>query len=384
MYRGVGGSLDSMTRKWAHDQLVRRRLAAGLVAGFLLAAPAAASAAPKISEAGDSARTAAEVRRYWTPKRMENATPVGVLKVGGTPTPQAEDEGSEGPTPRAGSIAYTSGELPDTLSFPNRVHGKVFFTRPGAGNFVCSGTAVDALNLSTVITAGHCVRWNGAWATNFEFVPGYPEEDEGGNPIYGEWAATQESAPSQWVSSQNFKFDVGAVVVAENGGQPLEDVVGARGILFDQPVSGAVRSHGYPAVSPFDGSKLRYCDSTLGFLDPLTAGSSGPQTMGIGCDMNGGSSGGGWVIDDGGVGSVISLNSYGRTSTPEVMYGPYFGSTIEALYDSVEADAPGGASTPAAGGTTAIPQNLAPLATTKVKCKKPKKKGKRKRCKAAR
>jgi V8-like Glu-specific endopeptidase len=277
-----------MTRMWTHDQLVRSRVAAGLVAAFLLAAPAAASAAPKVSEAGDSARTAAEVRRYWIPKRMENAIPVGVLTAGGDGTPQAGDEGIARPDPRAGAIAYTSGELTDTTSFPNQVHGKVFFTRPGAGNFVCSGTAVDAVNLSTVITAGHCVHWDGAWATNFAFVPGYQD----GNRPYGTWAATAEAAPSQWVSSKNFNFDVGAAVVAENtSGQSLEEVVGARGILFDQPVSGAVRSHGYPAASPFDGSKLRYCDSTLGFLDPLSGGGGAPQTMGLGCDMTPGSSG---------------------------------------------------------------------------------------------
>jgi V8-like Glu-specific endopeptidase len=369
-----------MARKWTHDQLVRMRAAAALVAAIALAAPATALAAPAVLDAGDSARTAAQVRRYWTPKRMENAEPVPALRVG-APTPKAGDEGSGGPAPRAGSIAYTSGELADTLSSPNRVHGKVFFTRPGAGNFVCSGTAVEAPNLSTVITAGHCVHFDGAWSTNFAFVPGYRD----GIRPYGTWAATGESAPSRWVSSEDFKYDVGVAVVAENSiGQSLEEVVGARGILFDQPVSGAVRSHGYPAKSPFDGSKLRYCDSTLGYLDPFT---SPPQTMGIGCDMNGGSSGGGWVIDDGRNGSVISLNSYTRSSTPEVMYGPYFGSTVEALYDSVEGDAPGGLSTPSAGGPTAIPQNLAPLATTSVKCKKHKKhrkRGKRKRCKVAR
>jgi V8-like Glu-specific endopeptidase len=364
-----------MTRKQTYDQLVRMRAAVVLVAAFAFAAPATALASPAVLDAGDSARTAAQVSRYWTPKRMENAKPVPALTVG-APTTQAADEGSDAPAPRAGLVAYSSGELTDTLSFPNRVHGKVFFTRAGS-NWQCSGTAVEAINLSTVITAGHCVHYQGAWATNFAFVPGY----RNGNRPYGTWAATEESAPSAWVSSENFRFDVGAAVVAENGsGQSLEDVVGARGIRFDQPVSGAVRSHGYPAGSPFDGSKLRYCDSTLGFLDPLTAGGSGPQTMGIGCDMTPGSSGGGWVVGD----SVISLNSYSRSTTPEVMYGPYFGSTIAALYDSVKDDAPGGGSTPSAGGTTAIPQSLAPLATTKVKCKKHRKRGKRKRCKAAR
>jgi V8-like Glu-specific endopeptidase len=350
----------------------RRRICTAALAATLLLTPAASEAAPTVLEAGDSGRTAAEVRRYWTPKRMENARPVKLL-VGGAP---AADEGGAAPAPRAGSIPYTSGELTDTLSFPNRVHGKVFFTRPGSGNFVCSGTAVDANNQSTVITAGHCVRFEGNWSTNFAFVPGYQD----GNRPYGTWAATEESAPSQWVFSEDFRYDVGAAVVAENGsGQALEEVVGARGILFNQPVSGAVRSRGYPALSPFDGSKLRYCDSNLGHRDPLT---SSPQTMGIGCDMNGGSSGGGWVIDDGGNGSVISVNSYTRAGTPEVMYGPYFGSTAQALYNSAQGEAPGGPATPAVGGFTALPASLTTAAPTKKKCKKQKKRrGKKKNCK---
>jgi V8-like Glu-specific endopeptidase len=372
----VGGSLGSMTTR-TDDPLARTRLAAALVVAFVLAGPAAASAAPAVVEAGDSARTAAEVRRYWTPQRMENARPAPVPIAGGAPSARAAEDGGDVPVARSGPISYTSGELIDTLSFPNRVHGKVFFTRPGAGNFVCSGTAVDSFNLSTVITAGHCVHYDGAWSTNFAFVPGY----RNGIRPHGTWAATGESAPSQWVSSENFSYDVGAAVVAQNrSGQSLEEVVGARGILFNQPVSGTVRSHGYPAQPPFDGSKLRYCNSSLGNRDPST---SAPQTMAIGCDMNGGSSGGGWVIDDGGDGAVISVNSYRRLTAPEVMYGPYFGSTAEALYDSVNGDAPGGASAPAAGGATALPQDPRPAAT-KVKCKKKNKRGKRKRCKRTR
>jgi V8-like Glu-specific endopeptidase len=356
-----------MRRRWSDERSMRTRFAGLLVAAFVLAVPAAASAAPAILEAGDTARTAAEVSRYWTPKRMENAKPAPVLNPA--------DDGSGTPTPRAGIISYTSGELTETTLFPNRVHGKVFFPRPGAGNFVCSGTAVEAANLSTVITAGHCVHYLGVWSTNFAFVPGY----RNGNRPFGTWAATAEAAPSAWVSSESFEYDVGAAVVAENTlGQSLQEVVGARDILFNQPVSGAVRSYGYPAQSPFDGAKLRYCDSALGYRDPL---SGAPQPMGIGCDMNGGSSGGGWVSN----GAVISVNSYTRSSTPEVMYGPYFGSTAEALYDSVDGDPSGSGGSPAAGGPATLPQDLAPAATAKVKCKKQKKhRGKRKRCKVTR
>jgi V8-like Glu-specific endopeptidase len=365
-----------MTRTLSDARRAWTRLAAAVATVFVLSAPAGASAAPGVVDAGDSARTAAEVRRYWTPKRMENATPVKLLKVD-APAPSADDRGGA-PSARVGPIGYTSGELTDTLGFPNRVHGKVFFSR-GGGNFVCSGTAVSAPNLSVVITAGHCLRFQGLWASSWAFVPGY----RNGSGPYGTWAATGLAAPSAWVSSEDLRYDVGAAVVATNGsGQALQQVVGARGILFNQPVSGPVRSYGYPAVSPFDGSKLRYCDSTLGYRDPLT---SSPQTMGIGCDMTGGSSGGGWVTGDPASGAVNSVNSYTRPGITEVMHGPYFGSTAQALYDSVDGDPPGGPGTPAAGpGAIGLGQQQA--AAPRAKCKKPKKKrgGKRKRCKPAR
>jgi V8-like Glu-specific endopeptidase len=365
-----------MTRTLSDARGAWTRLAAAVATAFALAAPATASAAPEIREAGDSARTAAEVRRYWTPKRMESAKPVKLLKAD-APVPPAE-EGGAGPTPRVGPIGYTSGELTDTLSFPNRVHGKVFFSR-GGGDFVCSGTAVNAANLSTVITAGHCVRFQGQWASSVAFVPGY----RNGSRPYGTWTATGIAAPSAWVSSEDLRHDVGAAVVAVNGGgQALQQVVGARGILFNQAVSGPVRSYGYPAQTPFDGSKLRYCDSTLGYRDPLT---SNPQTMGIGCNMNGGSSGGGWVIGDPASGAVNSVNSYTRLGVPEVMHGPYFGSTAQALYNGVNDDPPGGPGAPAAG-PGAIAQGQQQVTAPQAKCKKPKKKraGKRKRCKPTR
>ena len=46
--------------------------------------------------------------------------------------------------------------------------------------------------------------------------------------------------------------------------------------------------------------------------------------MGIDCDMTGGSSGGGWIAG----GGVASVNSYGYSTLPNVMFGPYQGSVV--------------------------------------------------------
>ncbi|MDQ3760047.1 MAG: hypothetical protein M3331_08915, partial [Actinomycetota bacterium] len=59
---------------------------------------------------------------------------------------------------------------------------------------------------------------------------------------------------------------------------------------------------------------------------------SGPDTLEINCDMTGGSSGGGWVIDGRFVNSVVS---YGYALDYTHLYGPYFGTEVKKLYKRV-------------------------------------------------
>jgi hypothetical protein len=49
--------------------------------------------------------------------------------------------------------------------------------------------------------------------------------------------------------------------------------------------------------------------------------------------MTGGSSGGGWIVGS----SVYSVNSYGYTNQPDVMYGPYQGDVAQSLYNAASA-----------------------------------------------
>ena len=62
--------------------------------------------------------------------------------------------------------------------------------------------------------------------------------------------------------------------------------------------------------------------------------SASPPTIAIGCDMTGGSSGGGWIVNmKDGLGTLVSVNSYGYFSQPDAMYGPYQGNAAEKLYE---------------------------------------------------
>jgi hypothetical protein len=349
--------------------------------GFLAAlfAPSGALAAAPAVQAGDADRTVAQVAAYWTPDRMANATPLELVASGESKGARQRATATTSTAATSSPVPYSSFELTDTTSFPNRVHGKVFFTRPGVGNFVCSGTVADAGNRATVITAGHCV-YDGAWSTNFAFAPGYRNVNGTGYAPYGIWAASDEAAPQPWVDSENLKFDVGAAVIARDGsGRSLENVVGGRPIAFNQSTGQFFRAFGYPAEPanghPFDGRRLWACDSNPPILDNPN-NTSGPSTMGIGCDMTGGASGGGWVGRDSGY--LNGVNSYRYSNQPNLMFGPYFGGTVKALYDFAAALPPGVPGSRAAGNKVPGSEDSSSGTARRATCKKARKRAKRK------
>ena len=49
--------------------------------------------------------------------------------------------------------------------------------------------------------------------------------------------------------------------------------------------------------------------------------------------MTGGSSGGGWITG----GSLNSVTSFGYDNVKNVLWGPYFGSTIQSVYNTAAA-----------------------------------------------
>jgi hypothetical protein len=259
------------------------------------------------------AQDKAAVQRYWTPERMRKARPADRI-LSGTYAAAAK------PVRPAKRALAAAPVTPPYTSQPTSTNGKVFFTDDGL-NYVCSGTALISGNKSTVWTAGHCVH-DGAsnFHTNWTFVPAYLD----GSAPYGEWTARQLLTTSGWASSGDFSFDNGAAVVNLNGGRALTDVVGGRNPSFNSARKQSYAAHGYPAAPPFNGERLYVCTSPLVYDDT----SANPPTMGIDCDMTGGSSGGGWIAG----GGVASVNSYGYSMLPNVMFGPYQGSVSQSLY----------------------------------------------------
>jgi V8-like Glu-specific endopeptidase len=272
----------------------------------------------------DGSPSSAPFERRGDPIAIPGAPPSGV----GPPLSRQSRGQSLPPIP------YTSLELTDTTSFPNRTHGIVFFTL-GRANHSCSATVVESATESVVVTAGHCVHLGAGgkqgWAHNFVFVPGYQDQVA----PFGTWAARRLFTTKQWRKKGRLSGDVGAAALTSNATGTVESVVGSRGIAFNQPREQAYRAYGYP-VHPepkYDGESLWACDSRFGYVDPFAPTKGAPQSA-IGCDMAGGSSGGGWVVGDSFVNSVIS---FGYTFAPEVTFGPYFGNLAAKVYAAAAA-----------------------------------------------
>ncbi|GAA1019008.1 peptidase [Acrocarpospora pleiomorpha] len=315
----------------------------------LLPAPAhSATAAPKpiTYDAADTKTEQRSVANYWTAARMAAAKPLDAPAESASrfvssalldvpdgkpisikPTLTLTAAETTAASPRSDGEPWTSeGAITDTV-------GRIFFTvtsGSSAGrNASCSGNAVTSANRSVVITAGHCVKIGGSFHSNWVFVPGY---DQGNRP-HGTWVATSLLTTPQWNSREDMNFDLGAAVVAPLDGRLLTEAVGGQGIAFNQSRGRQMYAFGYPAASPYNGSRLIYC-SGRAFDDFLMS-----EDVGLNCDMTGGSSGGPWFInfnESTGLGLLNSVNSFKYNFANYWMFGPYFGGEAQALYNAAQ------------------------------------------------
>lgn len=260
---------------------------------------------------------------YWTPERMRNAKPGNTINSDGwggqgrSIMPKAGAEAAASPKQKAGPTKRAGSPAPVSHI------GKVFFTL-GGQNYVCSANSVQSNNQSAVATAGHCTYdISAGWATKFVFVPAY----DNGEAPYGMWSATSLHSTSEWVARNDISYDGAFAVVAPQDGSTLAAAVGASSIGFNLARNQTYTAYGYPAAAPFNGETLKSCVGTAS-----ADGIGGTLSQGMPCNMTGGSSGGPWFIGSGSAGTQNSVNSFGYNIEKNVMYGPYFGSSIESAY----------------------------------------------------
>ena len=281
-----------------------------------------AAAATLLASAPATAKKPSEVRDYWTADRMANAKPAVHAKR----QDNAKRPGGGGTTSSWSTLAVNwTAAGPEMLA-----HGKLFFS-DGTYNYVCSGTAVDSTQGNVVWTAGHCVNpGGGAYYRDFLFVPAYNSGQD-----LGSFAGITARATPEWASMTNqdaaYGNDFGAIKVSNNErGETLENAISGQGraLSTTQLALGArVNSYGYPAEGKYNGRTMYDCNSYVSRWDTST----NPDTYGIPCAMNGGSSGGGWIAG----GRIVSVNSYGYGSLKNVMFGSQLDATDAQLVSAV-------------------------------------------------
>jgi hypothetical protein len=314
----------------------QRALLIGLALFILSFMPAldAGTAAAGVWLKGSGSKDAVS---FWTPARMRAAKPLEVGEREGRGAGRAV-EGGRGKPRRIAPVAARPGEfgedfveVVDPTAPGFRVHGAIFVDLFfGYGR--CSGTAVRAPNRSVVFTAGHCIhsgsRYGRWYRTRAAFIPAY----RFGQRPFGIFPVRWVDTARGWRDSGSENLDVGAMVVGTNeAGETLGEAVGGAGIAWNLKPTQTFDVHGYPAEPPFDGETQRVCADTR-FLghDPSSLVEPGPLNLAVTCQLNGGASGGGWMIEGGE--TLNGVTDYGYFDEASPAYGPYFGKEVARLY----------------------------------------------------
>jgi hypothetical protein len=262
---------------------------------------------------------------------------------------------SGGGTDTITNAIWTAGGAVQTAA------GRIYFEMPanamhkGPWNgYVCSGTVIDdgTDNRSVILTAAHCVYddANKAFARNVLFIPDQAGTTGSGtdlncnNDPLGCWTPSFGVVDVNWTAAtfpDNIPWDYAYYVVADSGahagpGSPsaLDVAAGALPVSFLEPYV----NDGVPGGSSIDFThalgysysedpNLMYCAE-----DMTTEGAYNWWLPS--CGLSGGSSGGPWVqpmTTSTGTSPVISVNSWGYTTSPGMAGPKLYGSSASCL-----------------------------------------------------
>ena len=238
--------------------------------------------------------------------------------------------------------------------------GRIYFEMPGNaarttwGGYVCSGTVVSdaTTGRSVIITAAHCVYddANKSFARNVLFIPNQDGTTGSGtdlncsNDPLGCWAPNFGVVDDNWTIRtfpDNIPWDYAYYVVDDTGAHSgtsagtdvLDSAVPNFSVQFSAPTTGDVaHALGY---SYSDDPNFMYCKETM-----TTEGAYNWWLSQ--CDLSGGSSGGPWVqpMDEGtGTGPLMSVNSWGYTTSPGMAGPKLSGTSASCLFDTAKSGA---------------------------------------------
>ena len=240
--------------------------------------------------------------------------------------------------------------------------GRLLYEMPNNGgwsSYVCSGTVTTdgVTGRSIIITAAHCVYddADASFARNVLFIPnqdqttGTATDSNCTNDPLGCWAPEFGVVEQNWTTSvfpNNIPWDYAYYVVGDTGnhsgngtGGALDAVTGSFDVSFSAPNV----DDGQAGPASLDWTHaLGYSYSDDPFFmhsaeDMTTEGADNwwlPSSQ-----LSGGSSGGPWIQpmnESTGTGPLMSVNSWGFT-TSDGMAGPFLnGTTAECLFDAAK------------------------------------------------
>jgi V8-like Glu-specific endopeptidase len=316
-----------------------------------LALPALAAAEPTEGVvAGTFAPSPIGTGTQWTPAALEEAEPLPVVELPGSPPAGARTAAI---TAEAATNTAFEGAEVGAGEFPNLANGKLFgeYRIPlnseeiEIKKYECSASVVPSRKGNVILTAAHCVidPETGVTATagSVVFIPGY----HNGVAPDGAWEAVGYRATESWgkwaekkLKPPNEGTDLAFLLLEANQEsenshyrENVEKVAGSLGIAFDQACDQTYTQYGYPAEAPYDGEILYSHTTPYIGTDPSSAIT--PKPVKVASDFTGGSSGGPWTIGSSSALTALSVTAYGYEGQPGYLYGPYFGETARATYE---------------------------------------------------
>jgi V8-like Glu-specific endopeptidase len=235
-------------------------------------------------------------------------------------------------------------------TYPYRAAGKLFFNEPG-GSFICSASLIRR---GIVVTAAHCVANFGKkqFYSGWQFVPGY----RNGSAPFGVWTVKQVLVLTSYYNGTDScatsgivcADDVAVLILNTQNGGYAGTTVGWFGYWY----GGGFTSNGLAQITqlgyPAGLNSAAYMER--GDSQGYTSSSNSRNTI-IGSNMNGGSSGGPWIVNFGlpyvltgetnGSGysftnAVVGVTSWGYTSNSPKEQGasPFTSGNIQMLLNS--------------------------------------------------